>query len=41
MVLKKIILNGTEIELPSGGASTDYVDDAIANAITNTLNTPV
>lgn len=23
------------------GASTDYVDDAIANAITNTLNTPV
>ena len=24
-----------------GGASTDYVDNAIANAITNTLNTPV
>ena len=23
------------------GASTDYVDEAIANAITNTLNTPV
>lgn len=25
----------------SGGATTDYVDQAIANAITNTLNTPV
>ena len=24
-----------------GGATTDYVDQAIANAITNTLNTPV
>lgn len=25
----------------SGGATTDYVDTAISNAITNTLNTPV
>lgn len=33
--------NFIDLSESGGGATTDYVDQAIANAITNTLNTPV